>query len=196
VTVDKDLNQCLSGKCNSIAGIDWEEDESTNEMLASYPWYTEKPTERLMELREKREKATTAKCLIALLKEFRIDCDGDLEERREFLLATIDRWIAEQPKNLLDDTGLTPSQFLAMQSIMGDNVDSIQGAVGIGKKIATDLILHFGTPEKAIEAAKDDTDFITAKKRQAMIEFEPKLEITRQLVTLVTSLDLPRNTRI
>ena len=33
-------------------------------------------------------------------------------------------------------------------------------------------------------------------KRQALIEFEPKLEVTRQLVTLRTDLKLKENTRL
>ena len=34
------------------------------------------------------------------------------------------------------------------------------------------------------------------KMREALIEFEPKLEITRKLVTLRTDLKLPSSTRI
>ena len=94
------------------------------------------------------------------------------------------------------ETGITPAQWPDYQSIMGDNTDSIQGAEGIGKKIAADLIKEFDTVEKAIEAAKEGTELLTEKKRQAMIEFEPRLEVTRQLVTMKTDLELPRNTRI
>ena len=47
-----------------------------------------------------------------------------------------------------------------------------------------------------LPAAKAGDKSMTEKKRDALIEFEPKLEITRKLVTLVDSLELPRNTRI
>ena len=98
--------------------------------------------------------------------------------------------------NLWDDTGLTPEQFTDFQCLMGDSADNIKGALGIGEKGAVDLIKEFGTAEGAIQAARDDNEHIKPKKREALIEFEAKLEVTRKLVTLKTDLPLPSSTRI
>ena len=99
-------------------------------------------------------------------------------------------------KTHFDATGLTPQQWIDYQCIMGDNVDGIKGAIGIGEKGAADLIRIFGSAEAAIEAAKRQDDRIKEKKRGALTEFEPKLDVTRQLVTFKTTLDIPTNTRI
>ena len=74
--------------------------------------------------------------------------------------------------------------------------DGITGAAGIGAKGAAALIRAHGTAAKALQAAKDGTADLTDKKRQAMLDFEPYLETTRKLVTLVTTLPIPENTRI
>lgn len=93
-------------------------------------------------------------------------------------------------------TGIDPSKWVEFQCLMGDATDGIKGAVGIGKEIAANLVRWFGTAEAAIQAAKDDDPRITKAKREALIEFESKLEITRKLVTLRTDLPLPAATKI
>lgn len=93
-------------------------------------------------------------------------------------------------------TGIPPSQWAEFQCIMGDNTDGIKGAIGIGEKGAADLVKQFGTVEAAIAAAKAGDERIKASKRQALIDFEAKLEVTRKLVTLRTDLELPSTTRI
>jgi len=78
--------------------------------------------------------------------------------------------------------GIPPDQWVAFQSLAGDPVDNVKGAVGVGATIAADLIKAFGTPEAAIQAARDGDERIKPAKRQALIEFEAKLEVTRKLV--------------
>lgn len=95
-----------------------------------------------------------------------------------------------------EQTGIPPTHWTEYQCLMGDNVDGIRGAEGIGKKFAADLIQWFETAEGAIAAAKAEDDRITPRKREALIAFEAKLDVTRQLVTLRTDLPIPRNTRI
>lgn len=93
-------------------------------------------------------------------------------------------------------TGIPPGQWIEYQAIMGDATDGIKGAAGIGEKGAADLVKMFGNVEAAIEAAKADDERIRPIKRKALIEFEPKLPATRQLVRLVDTLALPSTTRI
>jgi 5'-3' exonuclease len=104
------------------------------------------------------------------------------------------KWLSA--KQHTEATGIRPDQWTAYQAIMGDNCDGIKGAAGIGEKGAADLIKAFGSVEGAIEAAKADDDRIKPKKCAALIEFEDKKDITLQLVTLRTDLQLPASTRL
>lgn len=104
------------------------------------------------------------------------------------------KWLSA--KQHTEATGIPPNQWVEYQVLMGDATDGIAGANGIGQKGAADLVKQFGTVEAAIEAAKNGDESIREKKRQALIEFESRLEVTRQLVTLRTDLELPSATRI
>jgi len=104
------------------------------------------------------------------------------------------KWLSA--KQHTEDTGIRPDQWAEYQAICGDNVDGIKGVPGIGTKGAADLIQAFGTVAGVIQAAKDDDERITQKKREAIIAFEERADVTRQLVTLRTDLELPTNTRI
>lgn len=104
------------------------------------------------------------------------------------------KWMSA--KKHTEETGISPERWTEYQAIMGDNVDGIKGAIGIGTKGAADLIKAFGTVEACIEAAKGDDERIPPAKRKALIEFEPKLAVTRQLVTLRTDLPISTNTKL
>jgi DNA polymerase-1 len=111
-------------------------------------------------------------------------------------------WYTEKPhprikcRNLLDDTGLTPQTFPDFQCLRGDPTDGIKGCAGVGEKGAADLVQTFGSAAGAIQAAKLGDPRIRESKQLALIEFEWKLAITRQLVTLRTDLELPTTTRL
>jgi len=148
LTVDKDMRQCLSPKCNMLVAVEWAEDPTSGEMLPDYKWVSAKDH------------------------------------------------IKGCTYNGTAVTGISPEQWTTFQALAGDSSDNIAGAVGIGAKIAADLVKEFGTIEAIIAAAKDDDPRITQKKRDALIEFESKLEITRKLVTLRTDLPLPTTTKV
>lgn len=175
MTQDKDLKQCLSDSCNMLLDVKWNEDETSGGMLPDYHWYSAGPGRKLSELRQKRGALPDGHASIPEL-------DKAIED-------------ATHP-NLLDDTGLRPEQWAAYQAIMGDTVDGITGVIGIGTKGAVDLILQFGSVAGAIKAAKDGDEGIKQKKREALIAFEVRVDVTRQLVTLRTDLELPTSTRI
>jgi 5'-3' exonuclease len=104
------------------------------------------------------------------------------------------KWLSARSHT--EATGIRPDQWAEYQAIMGDAVDGIKGVVGVGAKGAADLIKEFGTVEGAIQAAKNDHESIRPKKREALIEFEPKAEVTLQLVRLRKDLEIPTTTRI
>lgn len=92
--------------------------------------------------------------------------------------------------------GIPPDKWTEFQTLAGDPGDTITGVVGVGAKGAADLVKQFGTVEAAIAAAKAGDERIKAAKRQSLIDFEAKLEVTRKLVTLRTDLEIPSTTRI
>ena len=96
----------------------------------------------------------------------------------------------------LKETGISPDQWVEYQCLMGDSVDGIRGAQGIGEAHASILIREFGTADAAIAAAKDGHESIVPRHRKALIEFEPMLDVTRKLVTLKTNLKVTSTTRI
>jgi len=42
LTVDKDMRQCLSSKCNMLVAVEWVEDPTSGEMLPDYKWVSVK----------------------------------------------------------------------------------------------------------------------------------------------------------
>ena len=148
LTVDKDMRQCLSAKCNMLVDVEWSENPNSGDMLADYKWVTAK---------------------------------GHVEGCTYSGVAV---------------KGISPAQWTSFQCLAGDSSDGISGVSGIGAKSAADLINEFGTVEAVIQAAKDDDPRIKPKKRESLIEFAGKLEVTKQLVTLRTDLQLPTTTKI
>ena len=104
------------------------------------------------------------------------------------------KWLTA--KTHTEAKGITPGQWGSYQTIMGDNTDGIQGVAGVGEKGAADLVKMFGTAEACIAAAKTHDGRITPRQSSALMEFEGRLAITRQLVMLVDTLPIPSQTRI
>lgn len=92
--------------------------------------------------------------------------------------------------------GITPKQWPHFQAIAGDSTDDIDGCSGIAGKYACDLIKAHGTVQGVIAAAKDGTADLTAKKIQAVLDFEPFAETTLLLTTMRTDLPVPMVTKI
>ena len=185
---DKDLRSCLSPTCNVLVDATWKEDDS-GDMLANYLWYTAVPHERL-------------RCRNLLYDTGLWDVPSKDKPQLGLSLSSED-WaliLSEESQDnapvFIEGSGLSPDGWLTMQTLMGDATDGVKGAVGVGEVLSAELVRTFGTVEACIAAAKDDNPSIKPAKRKSLIEFEPKLEITRQLVTLRTDLELPENTRI
>jgi 5'-3' exonuclease len=112
------------------------------------------------------------------------------------------KWLSG--KQHTEKTGIPPARWIEFQCLMGDSTDGITGAKGIGEKGAADLVKEFGTCENAIADAKAAlAGFVPTKSKpkvparvQALVDFEPKLEVTRKLVALRTDLEIPSTTRI
>ena len=54
-------------------------------------------------------------------------------------------------KNLIEEIGVTPTQFIDVKGLMGDKSDNIPGVPGIGEKTAYKLIKTYGSVEECIK---------------------------------------------
>ncbi len=85
------------------------------------------------------------------------------------------------PEAVLERFGVTPDKVIDVQALMGDSVDNIPGAPGIGPKTAAELIGMFGTLEAVLERAHEIKQ---PKRREAIQNNADKIRISKQLVTL------------
>ncbi len=61
-------------------------------------------------------------------------------------------WTPPKWKRLM---GVPPEKVADVMALMGDSIDNIPGAKGIGEKGARELIRRFGSAEAALEHAKE-----------------------------------------
>lgn len=177
------VRQLLEGfgfLCVSVDGYE------ADDVLASYAHQFQGHTTILTADKDLRQ-ALSERCNILLDVEWSTD-DTSGEIMAEY------KWLTAMTHT--DATGIRPEQWCDFQTLMGDPVDGIKGAPNIGEKGAADLIKEFDSVDFIIAAAKADDERIKPAKREALIDFESKLDVTRRLVTLVTTLKLPQNTRI
>jgi DNA polymerase-1 len=81
---------------------------------------------------------------------------------------------------LHEQRGITPAQVIDMLALMGDNVDNIPGAKGIGPKTAAKLIGKYGS----IESLLEHLDELTPAQRKNIEAAADRLQLNRQLVKL------------
>lgn len=86
------------------------------------------------------------------------------------------------------DTGITPEQVIDMLALMGDTVDNVPGAEGVGPKTAAQLICEFGSLDAVIAEVLADKPAkewkIKGKRREKIAEAAPRLPLSKELVTL------------
>src|SRR4029077_2168853 len=82
--------------------------------------------------------------------------------------------------------GVPPEKVIDLMALMGDTVDNIPGAKGIGEKGATELIQKYGSVENAL----DHADEISNKRhREALQQQRVQVMMSKQLATIST--DVP-----
>ena len=96
-------------------------------------------------------------------------------------------------KKVEEILGVPPEKVIDVMALMGDTVDNIPGARGIGEKGATELIRKYGSVEKALNHA----DEVANKRyREALQEQREQVMMSKQLATIATDvpmeLDLQR----
>ena len=83
--------------------------------------------------------------------------------------------------------GVKPAQVADMLALMGDSVDNIPGAPGIGDKGARDLVQRFGSVENAIEHAAE----VERKTyRESLQNNRDQILLSKRLATIDTSVPI------
>ncbi len=90
-------------------------------------------------------------------------------------------------KKVEEILGVPPEQVVDYMALLGDNIDNIPGAKGIGEKGAAELIKKYGSVEKALEHA----DEVPNKRyREALQQQREQVMMSKQLATIATDLPL------
>jgi DNA polymerase-1 len=84
--------------------------------------------------------------------------------------------------------GVPPAKVADLMALMGDSIDNIPGAKGIGEKGAKELILRFGSAEAALEHAAE----VAGKRyREALLTQGDQVRLSKQLATIATDAPVP-----
>jgi len=90
-------------------------------------------------------------------------------------------------KKVEEILGVPPGKVIDLMALLGDTVDNIPGAKGIGEKGATELIQKYGSVEKAL----DHADEVTNKRyREALQQQREQVMMSKQLATIATDVPL------
>src|SRR5438309_5907772 len=83
--------------------------------------------------------------------------------------------------------GVPPEKVADVMALMGDSIDNIPGAKGIGEKGARELIQRFGTVEAALDRAAE----VEGKRyREALQQQRDQVLMSKQLATIATDVPL------
>jgi len=84
--------------------------------------------------------------------------------------------------------GIAPEQIVDFLSLLGDAVDNIPGAPGVGEKTAAQLLQLYGTLDNLLAHV---SEVAKPKLRDSLVASADRLLANRQLITLQTNIPLP-----
>lgn len=87
---------------------------------------------------------------------------------------------------MVKELGVTPTQFIDVKALMGDNSDNIPGVPGIGPKTAFKLISEY----KSIENVFENIDKLKGKMKSNLIEYREQAFFSKKLATIVTNVPI------
>ena len=76
--------------------------------------------------------------------------------------------------------GVPPEKVADIMALMGDSIDNIPGAKGIGEKGARELIRRFGSVEAALDHAAEVEN---KRYREALLNCREQVMLSKQLAT-------------
>jgi DNA polymerase-1 len=83
--------------------------------------------------------------------------------------------------------GVPPEKVVDVMALMGDTIDNIPGAKGIGEKGATELIQKYGSVESALDHAAEVSN---KRYREALQQQREQVLLSKQLATIATDVPL------
>ncbi len=90
-------------------------------------------------------------------------------------------------KRVEEILGVPPEKVIDLMALLGDTVDNIPGAKGIGEKGATELIQKYGSVENAL----DHADEVSNKRyREALQQQREQVMMSKQLATIAKDVPL------
>lgn len=93
-------------------------------------------------------------------------------------------------KDVIEEYGVTPVEFIEMKGLMGDTSDNIPGVQGIGPKTAANIIQKYHT----IEAALEDIENVKPDKARKNLDAEREMALfSRDLATIKLDVDVAIN---
>ena len=84
-------------------------------------------------------------------------------------------------KKVEEILGVPPGKVIDLMALLGDTVDNIPGAKGIGEKGATELIQKYGSVESALEHAPEVSN---KRYREALQQQKEQVLLSKQLATI------------
>jgi len=97
-----------------------------------------------------------------------------------------DRVLAEEA--VMEKFGVTPDKVVQVQALIGDSVDNVPGAPGIGPKTAAQLIGEYGDLDTLLARAGEIKQ---PKRRETLINFADQIRMSRELVQLTCDAPMP-----
>jgi len=90
-------------------------------------------------------------------------------------------------KKVEEILGVPPEKVVDLMSLLGDTVDNIPGAKGIGEKGAAELIQKFGSVENALKRAEEVTN---KRYREALLQQKDQVLMSKQLAAIDTAVPI------
>ncbi len=97
-----------------------------------------------------------------------------------------DRRLAEP--EVFEKFGVGPEKMIDLQALVGDSVDNVPGAPGIGPKTAAALLDEYGDLDTLLARAGEIKQ---PKRRETLIEFRDQILLSRELVKLTCDAPAP-----
>ena len=89
-------------------------------------------------------------------------------------------------KELREEYGVSPKEFIDLKALQGDSSDNIPGVAGVGPKTATDLIQKYGS----IENLYEHIDELSGKLKEKLETNKDNAFMSKELATILTKGDL------
>ena len=113
---------------------------------------------------------------------------GQLVNDRTFMLNTRKDNQIIGIKEVEEIYGVPPGQIIDLLALTGDTSDNVPGVAGIGPKTASGLLKQLGSLDYILA---HPAEIVGDKKRSAIVESSEKALLSRKLVTLDFSVNIP-----